>query len=82
MARNKGFGDCSISVAECLDEGKTILMAIQKNIQWIIIQSDSHLVFNFINEKIEVRKDIINLVHDVKCLLSRLSESRLEYCNR
>lgn len=55
-------------------------MAIQEGIQWIIIQSDFQLVVNSINEKIEVPN--INLMEDVKCLLARFSESRIENCRR
>lgn len=61
MIRSKQIGDCPILVVECLPAEKAILMAIQKDIQPMIIQSDSQLVVNSINRKIEVPKIIINL---------------------
>lgn len=38
----------------------------------LIIQSDSQLVVNSVNGKIEIPKDVMNLVEIVKCLLARL----------
>lgn len=49
---------------------EAILMAIQNGIQRVIIQSDSQLVVNSMNGKIEVLKDIVKLVGDVRCLLA------------
>lgn len=69
-------------VAECFAVQDAILAAIQKDIRWIIIHFDSLAVVNSINGRIEVSKDIINLVEDVTCLLTHFSYSRLEYCNR
>lgn len=61
MIRSKQIGDCPILAVECLAAEKAILMVIQKDIQPMIIQSDSQLVVNSINRKIEVPKIIINL---------------------
>lgn len=72
MTRNKWNGDGPNLLAEGLAMREAILMVIHKGIQRIIIQSDSQLVANSINIKMEVPKDITNLVEDVKCLLTRL----------
>lgn len=80
MVRSNRLGDYSILVVGCLTVLEAILIATQKGIQRIIIQSDSR--FNSINGNIGVPKDIINLVEDLNRLLSRSSENRLEYCNR
>lgn len=50
--------------------------------QWIIIQSDSQLIVNSVNGKNKIPKNIINLVENVKILLTRFSESRMEHCSR
>lgn len=39
-------------------------------------------MINSIHENIEVPKDIVNLVEDVKYLLSHLRDSKVEYCSR
>lgn len=44
-------------------------MTSQRDIQRIIILSNSQLVVNFITEKIYVPNNIINLVEHVRCLL-------------
>lgn len=43
---------------------------------------DSWLLVNAINKKIKVSKDNINLVEEIKYLLFRFSENKLEYYNR
>lgn len=43
----------------------------------IIIQIDSQLAVNAINGKIGVQNEIINLVEDIKYLLTHFSENRL-----
>lgn len=65
---------------EAVDEA--ILMAIEQSIPQIIVQGDFQVVVNAINEKIGIPNDIINIVENIKCLLTQFSESRLEYCNR
>lgn len=45
----------------------------------IIFQS---IVASSINGKINVSKDIVNLLEDTKCLLIHFNDSRMEYCNR
>lgn len=57
---------------------EAILMAIQKRIKSTIVQSTSLLVVNSINGKIDVPKDILNLVEDVKYLLARFSDTKIE----
>lgn len=59
-ARGKRIGDCHIYVAECLAICEAIVMMIQKNLQKIIIGSDSQLIINSINDKASVPKDIIS----------------------
>lgn len=54
-------------------------MTIQNGVPRIIIESDSQLVVNFITGKIRVPKDIVNLMDNVKCLLTR---SKKKYCSR
>lgn len=61
---------------------QAIIMAIKKNIPMFCIHSDSKVIINTINGKIDVPKDIINLVKDIRCFLSHIKESRLEYYNR
>lgn len=56
MAKSKRCGDCSILVVECLAGRQVILMALQNGIPLIIVQSDSQLVVNSVNEKIGVPK--------------------------
>lgn len=40
------------------------------------------MVVNTTNEKISILKDIINLVKDIRCLLSHINDSRLKYYNK
>lgn len=61
-------------MAECLDVREPIPRAIQKRIQRIIIQSDSHIVVNAINGKMGVPKEIIDLVEDNVCLIATVIE--------
>lgn len=60
VASNKVLGDCPILLAECEAVGQAILMTIDMNIPKNI-HSDSQLVVT-INGKIDVPKEIINLV--------------------
>lgn len=39
------------------------------------------MVISGVNGNIGIRKDIIKLVKDIKYLLTRFIENRLEYCN-
>lgn len=55
-------------------------MTVQKSFSQVIFQSDSQLVVNYINRKMGVPKDIVNLVEYVKYLLTRFSDSGMEYC--
>lgn len=48
-------------VAECLAMQETFVMVTQKDLQRIIIESDSQLVFNIIYDKIAILKDTDNL---------------------
>lgn len=76
MAKSKQIRDNPILIAECLDVREAILMASQKGLRRISIQT-----VNFINGKIEMSKDIINLVEDVKCSLA-FGVNRMKYFNR
>lgn len=76
MAKSKQIRDNPILIAECLDVRETILMTSRKGLQRISIQT-----VNFINGKIEMPKDIINLVEDVKCSLA-FGVNRMKYFNR
>lgn len=49
----------------CLTTREAIFTVIQKLVQRIIIYSDSQLIVTFINRKIGVPKDVVNLVEDV-----------------
>lgn len=66
MARCELVKDRPILVTKCLTFREAILMAIQKNIQRIIIKSDSQLLVNLINGNNCVLKDIIKLVEDIR----------------
>lgn len=61
---------------------QAILMAISKDIPQIIVHNDSQVVVNSINRKIGIPKDVINLVEDIKCLLTHFKDNKLEYCSR
>lgn len=52
------------------------------NLKMIIILNDSQLVVIFINDNIYAPKDIINLVQDVRLLLSRSRDLGIEYYNK
>lgn len=80
IAKSKRYGDSSILVAECLIVREAIPTMIQKGIQKVIVQNDFQLVFNFINGKLIVPKDIINIVGDDDDFLSHFSDSKMEYC--
>lgn len=45
----------------------------------IIIHNDSQVVVNATNGKKGIRKDIINLMEDIRCLLTHVKDARLEY---
>lgn len=47
-------------------------MAIIKNLQWIIIESDSQLTINAIHGKIVAQRAIINLVEDIRNMCNLL----------
>lgn len=55
---------------------EAIQITSQQDIQLIIILSDSQVVDNSSNRRIHVRKDIINLVKDVKRLLTLFKNNR------
>lgn len=61
---------------------EAILIAIHKDIRRIIIQSNSQIVVNSINDNISMLKDIVNSVKDIKKFLVPLSGSRIEYCHK
>lgn len=82
MTRCKRFEDCITLVPECLTIKKRFVWLSRKKIQRIIGQSDSQLIVNYVNKKIGVLKDIINLVKDIKYLLDHFIVCRLEYYNR
>lgn len=46
------------------------------------VHSNSQLVVNDINEKINVPKEIINLVEEIKYFLNCFNDSRVLYCNK
>lgn len=72
---------CIVAKYEAVREA--ILMAINKEIPKIIINSDSQVVVNTINGRTGIPKDIIILVEDIRCLLNHFKDSRLEYyCKR
>lgn len=72
MAKGRSIGDCPIVIAECFAVRDTIVLTIQKNIQKIIIESDSWLLTNFINGKICIPKESGNLVENrIFIILSR-----------
>lgn len=70
MANGKQIGDCPILAAVCFSIRKAILVAIQKNLQRIIIENDTKLVVYSVHDKISIREDITNLVEDIKMLSS------------
>lgn len=76
MAKSKRVGYCLSLVAVCLVVQEVILMTIQKRIQRL--SSKGIPVNNFISRK----KDITNLLEDVKYLLTCLSNSRMECYNK
>lgn len=82
MARGKLTRECLILVVECLVVSEENIMALQKNINRIIIERDFQLVVNSINSKICAHKDIINFVEDIRTLSSIFREIRIMYCNR
>lgn len=47
---------------------EAILLVNQKNLQRVIVEDDSYLVINSFRDKIDVHKDIISLVKDIKIL--------------
>lgn len=53
------IGNCLVLVAECL-------VAIQKNLQQIIIENISQLTFNNLYSKISVPRNVIYLVKDIR----------------
>lgn len=65
MTEEKQTGDGNqireATVAECLAMQETFVMVTQKDLQRIIIESDSQLVFNIIYDKIAILKDTDNL---------------------
>lgn len=61
---------------------EAILLAIHKDIRRIIIQSNSQIVVNTINDNISMLKDIVNSVKDIKKFLVPSGGSRIEYCHR
>lgn len=61
---------------------KVIIMVIQKNIQSLIVESDSQLGINFVNDRIFISKYIVNLVDDVRVLSSFFRDISIEYYNR
>lgn len=81
QARNRRPGDCFIHVAKCEVVPKAIPMATQKSFSRTVIQNDSQLVVNAIKGKIGVPKDIMNLVEDIKYLLTHFIECKVEYYN-
>lgn len=48
----------------------------------VIIERDLQLVVDAIHDKISVPKDIINLVEDIKKVLSLIKDISRNYCNR
>lgn len=57
-------------------------MVIHRNILRTIIQSDFQVTVNANNKKIGAPKDNINLVKDIKNLLTRFFKSILKYCSK
>lgn len=45
---------------------ESIVMTTQKNLQGVVIESDSHLMVSSIHENILIPKDNINLVKDIR----------------
>lgn len=72
------FGDYPILVAGCEAVHETVLMACQKNVSRIIIQSDSQCIINAIIGKTCIQKDKINLVEHMTLLIPHFSDSKLE----
>lgn len=66
--KEKQSGDFPVLFVEFLAIQKTIAIAIQRKLQWIIIRNDPQLVINSISDKICLYKYIINLVKDVEIL--------------
>lgn len=79
MTKSKRLGDCPILRAECLAVQETILIAIQKAIpsysEWFAVDSQFH------QWKERYTKKFVNIVEDVKYLLTRFSDIWLEYCH-
>lgn len=46
MSINRRLGDCHILIAECEAVREAILITINKEIPWVIIDSDSQVVVN------------------------------------
>lgn len=67
-------------MAECVAVREAMVIAIQKKLQMIIIESHSQLVLNSTSSKISVPKDIINLVADIIVLSSCLKDIGKENC--
>lgn len=57
-------------------------MTIYMSFPRIIIHNDSQVVVNTINGNIGICKDNINIMEDIRCLLTHLKDVRLEYCSR
>lgn len=51
-----------------LDDTEVILMVIQNDIHWVIIESDSRAVVNVINGKVSVPKGIVKIVENIRRL--------------
>lgn len=70
------IGNYTILVTERLAIREAIMMATEKNSHRIIIESDSQLVGNAIRGKIDVRREVVNLVEDFNI------RYRTRECNR
>lgn len=66
MQEDNQIGDYSVLVVECLAIREAIMVAIKKNFQGIITESDSQLILNAIHHIIFVSRDIVNLAKDIR----------------
>lgn len=81
MTESKVFRDCTILATECLTIREAIRNVIRENLQWIIIKSDFEVIVNSINGKLNIHKDIINLVKNIRILTFVIRDIRIEYCD-
>lgn len=78
----KRLGDCSILLAECVTVRQAAILTTKMHILKISIHSDSMIVVNAVNDKIVVRKNIINIIENIRLILLNITDYRMEYCNR